>query len=345
MPTLTLRVDPTSNLHHDSATNDPADIEAGSQGGADRLDRWLAARLPEHSRSTIQRWIKEGAVLVNQRQARANLRLSPGDQIQVTLPDAPRESGLVAESIPLQVIYEDQDLIVINKPAGLVVHPAPGHEGGTLVNAILHHVPDLAGIGGEIRPGIVHRLDKDTSGAIVVAKHEAALRHLQAQFKSRKVEKHYIALVEGKLEEDQGRIVAPIGRDPRNRKRMAVLFAENPGSIHAREATTEYVTKARYTVPLQNDLGRGTFSLVQAHPITGRTHQIRVHFAWLGHPLVGDPIYGLKRQRLRTPRLFLHAAKLAFRLPSSGEWKEFHAPLPDELQQVLDRLEEASLSR
>jgi 23S rRNA pseudouridine1911/1915/1917 synthase len=303
----------------------------------------LASQLPEHSRNVIQRWIKEGNVLVNGRPARANYRLAVGDRIQLELPEAPRPTTLEAEAIPLPILYEDVDIVVVNKPAGLVVHPAPGHAGGTLVNAILHHVPDLAGIGGEMRPGIVHRLDKDTSGTMVVAKHEAALRNLQAQFKSRKVEKLYMALVEGKIDEDQGRIVAPIGRDPRDRKRMAVIFAENPLALKTRPATTEYKTLARYAVPLQNETGRGSFTLVQAHPITGRTHQIRVHFTWLGHPLVGDPIYGLKRQRLNAPRLFLHAARLAFRLPSTGEWVEFNAPLPPELQGVLDRLEQAAI--
>lgn len=304
----------------------------------DRLDRWLAAQLPEHSRSVIQRWIKGGDVQVNDSSARANQRLSSGDRVTVRIPEIVRSASVSPEAIPLQFLYEDRDIIVINKPAGLVVHPAPGHSGGTIVNAILHHVPDLAGIGGEMRPGIVHRLDKDTSGTMVVAKHEAALRSLQNQFKSRKVEKNYLALVEGKIEDEKGRIVAPIGRDSRDRKRMAVILSDGQGALKARPATTEFEVLARYVVPLQNDLGRGTFTLVQAHPITGRTHQIRVHFAWLGHPIVGDPIYGLKRQRLPSPRLFLHAARLAFHLPSTGEWMEFSAPLPDDLQSVLDKL-------
>jgi 23S rRNA pseudouridine1911/1915/1917 synthase len=321
---------------------DETAADTNTEAGTERLDRWLARQLPEHSRNVIQRWIKEGSVVVNDQPSRANQRVIPGDRISLELPDALRATELRAEEIPLVVLYEDQDIIVVDKPAGLVVHPAPGHAGGTLVNAILHHVPDLAGIGGEVRPGIVHRLDKDTSGVIVVAKHEAALRHLQAQFKSRKVEKHYIALVEGKIEKEQGRIVAPIGRDPRNRKRQAVIFAENPGALKARPATTEYKVLASYTVPLRNDLGRGTFTLVQAHPITGRTHQIRIHFAWLGHPLVGDPIYGLRRQRLPVPRLFLHAARLAFVLPSTGERVEFSAPLPAELQEVVHNLEQAT---
>ena len=308
----------------------------------DRLDRWLAAQLPEHSRSVIQRWIKEGGVHVNDSSARANQRLNSGDRVTVRIPEIVRSVAASPEAIPLQFLYEDQDIVVINKPAGLVVHPAPGHSGGTIVNAILHHVPDLAGIGGEMRPGIVHRLDKDTSGTMVIAKHEGALRSLQNQFKSRKVEKNYVALVEGKIEDDKGSIVAPIGRDSRDRKRMAVILSEGQGALKARPAITEYQVLARYVVPLQNDQGRGTFTLVQAHPITGRTHQIRVHFAWLGHPIVGDPIYGLKRQRLPSPRLFLHAARLAFHLPGSGEWMAFSAPLPDDLQRVLDKLDQAA---
>jgi 23S rRNA pseudouridine1911/1915/1917 synthase len=317
------------------------ELGSGQPGGSqepERLDRWLALQMPQHSRTVIQRWIKEGKVQVNGQPARANTRVVAGDRIQVEAPDALRETGLAAEAIPLTILYEDQDILVIDKPTGMVVHPAPGHAGGTLVNAVLHHIPDLSGIGGELRPGIVHRLDKDTSGTMVVAKHETALRNLQAQFKSRKVEKYYIALVEGKISVERGRIDAPIGRDPRNRKRMAVLPVENSARLRARTAVTEYETLARFTIPLNNDLGRGTFSLVQAHPITGRTHQIRVHFAWQGHPLVADPIYGPKQQRLSAPRLFLHAARLAFALPSTGHWMEFTAPLPPDLQGVLDRL-------
>lgn len=321
---------------------DETSAEKEFEAGADRLDRWLARQLPEHSRNVIQRWIKEGSVAVNKRPGRANQRVLTGDRIDLQLAGAPQPATVAAEAIPLPILYEDQDIIVIDKPAGLVVHPAPGHSGGTVVNAILHHVPDLAGIGGEVRPGIVHRLDKDTSGAMVVAKNEAALRNLQTQFKSRKVEKQYSALVEGKIEEDQGQIVAPIGRDPRDRKRQAVILSEGSGALKSRPATTNFRVLARYTVPLRNDLGRGAFSLVQAHPVTGRTHQIRVHFAWLGHPLVGDPIYGLRRQRLSSPRLFLHAAHLAFHLPSTEEWVEFNAPLPPDLQEVLSHLEQMS---
>jgi 23S rRNA pseudouridine1911/1915/1917 synthase len=304
-----------------------------------RLDRWLALQLPEHSRTLIQRWIKEGNVLVNAKPGRANQRLLPGDLVQLTLPEEPRTTNLAAEAIPIEILYEDNDIVVVNKPAGLVVHPSPGHGTGTLVNAILHHVPELAGISGEVRPGIVHRLDKDTSGVMVVAKHDAALRNLQSQFKSRKVDKRYLALLEGKIEEKRGQIVAPIGRDLRDRKKMAVLMPSTSTTSRSRPAITEFEVLARYTVAVRSDIGRGTFTLVQAHPITGRTHQIRVHFLWLGHPLVGDPIYGLRHQRLHSPRLFLHARQLSFALPSNGAWVQFTAELPPDLQEVLDRLE------
>lgn len=313
-----------------------------SAASTDRLDRWLADNLPDHSRSAIQRWIKEGRVLINGQPARANQRLSVGDQVSLDIPQSPVPTALQAQDIPIDILYEDADVIVVNKPTGLVVHPAPGHAEGTLVNAILHHVPDLEGIGGEIRPGIVHRLDKDTSGVMVVAKHDHALRNLQEQFKDRKVEKNYIALVEGKISEDHGRIIGPVGRDQRDRKRMAVILGEKNSNRTARPAVTEFKVLARYSIPLNNDLGKGTFTLVQAHPITGRTHQIRVHFAWQGHPLVGDPIYGLKRQRLSLPRLFLHAVKLTFRLPSTGEMMEFSAPLPLELTAVIEEIEKSA---
>lgn len=303
-----------------------------------RLDRWLAGHLPDHSRSTLQRWIKDGAVTVDGINARASLRLSSGAEVMVAPPDAPVASALRAQAIALDILYEDADILVVNKPAGMVVHPAPGHAEDTLVNAVLHYSPDLAGIGGERRPGIVHRLDKDTSGVMVVAKHERALRHLQAQFKARQVHKEYLALVEGRLSPVEGRIVAPIGRHPADRKRQAVISPSATPTARSRDAVTGYRVEAVFATPLRNDQGIGHFSLVRAHPITGRTHQIRVHLAWRGHPIVGDPIYGLRHQRLAVPRLFLHAARLRLHLPSSGEVREFSAPLPPELQGVLDRL-------
>lgn len=313
-------------------------LHVAEDGQGQRLDRWLAAQFPEHSRSTLQRWIKDGAVAVDGLPARAGRRLMAGEAIAITLPDAPVAADLRAEAIPLEILYEDADILVINKPAGMVVHPAPGHSGGTLVNAVLHHCPDLAGIGGERRPGIVHRLDKDTSGVMAVAKHERALRHLQAQFKARQVQKEYLALVEGRLAPQEGRIAAPLGRHPVDRKRQAVIAAGSAGGTRSREAVTDYHVEAVFTAPVHNDQGIGHFSLVRAHPITGRTHQIRVHLAWRGHPIVGDPLYGLRHQRLAAPRLFLHAARLRLRLPGSGELREFQAPLAPDLQTVLDRL-------
>jgi 23S rRNA pseudouridine1911/1915/1917 synthase len=235
-------------------------------------------------------------------------------------PPAPTE--LLAEDIPLAIVYEDADVVVIDKPAGLVVHPAAGHDSGTLVNALLGHLPDLEGIGGEARPGIVHRLDKDTSGLIVVAKNDRALQFLQGQFKSRTIKKMYLALVEGIVEPREGIIDAPIGRSQSDRKKMAVTRA-------GRSARTRYRVKQIYRQP---DL-----SLVEAYPETGRTHQIRVHFAWLKHPLLGDELYGRHRPIVPSERHFLHAASLALTLPN-GETRAFASPLPDDLQRVLDQL-------
>jgi 23S rRNA pseudouridine1911/1915/1917 synthase len=311
-------------------------------GSGERIDRWLAAHLTEHSRSAIQRWLSQERVRVNGLPVRASYRVAAGQEVTVELPPAPAAPDLTPEDIPLDILFENADLIVINKPAGVVVHPAPGHAAGTLVHAILYHSPDLPGVGGELRPGIVHRLDKDTSGVMVVAKHDAALRDLQAQFKQRQVVKRYMALVEGVLDPPSGRIDAPLGRHPTDRKRQAVLADGAAGNLRSRPALTEYRVLAQYAVPLHNDQGRGAFSLVEAHPVTGRTHQIRVHFAWIGHPLVGDPIYGLRRQRLVVPRLFLHAASLTFRLPGSDRQVTFRAPLPPELQAVVNDLERAS---
>lgn len=303
-----------------------------------RLDRWLAAELSAHSRNEIQGWIKEGSVLVDNRTVRANHRLSCGETVTYPAAQLPRPTALVPQAIALTILYEDEDLLVIDKPAGMVVHPAPGHSEGTVVNAILHHVPDLAGIGGEKRPGIVHRLDKDTSGVLVVAKHGRALQELQEQFKSRTVDKRYITLVEGQVADETGTIDAALGRHPVDRKRQSVLLAPN-ASRRARHAVTEYRVLSRYHAPVANDQGFGAFSLVEAHPITGRTHQIRVHFAWLGHPIVGDPIYGLKRQRLRVDRLCLHAASIRFTLPKTGRPQTFSAPIPPDFQSIIDRLQ------
>jgi 23S rRNA pseudouridine1911/1915/1917 synthase len=221
----------------------------------------------------------------------------------------------------------DANIVVVDKPAGMVVHPAHGHRSGTLVNALLAHCPDLAGIGGELRPGIVHRLDKDTSGVVIVAKNDAAHRDLQAQFQKRLVHKTYLALVEGVPQATYGIIDAPIGRDPQHRQRMAVITGS---SRRAREARTEYQVVERFP----------HYTLVEATPITGRTHQIRIHLAFIGHPVVGDRVYGFRKQRLPVPRQFLHAASIAFTLPGSGRRVQFTSPLPDDLDTALKALRE-----
>ena len=289
---------------------------------ASRLDRFLGQHLPDHSRAEIQRWIREGHVRVNRRPAKAGQSLKVGDRIEVEPPPV-QASELKPEPIPLHIVYEDEDIIAVDKPAGMVVHPAAGHASGTLVNAILHHCPDLEGVGGVQRPGIVHRLDKDTSGLILVAKNPRAHRHLQAQFKARSVEKTYLALAQGRLEPRRGRIEAAIGRHPRHRKRMAVL-PEGQG----RPARTDYEVIAYY---------RGA-TLVAAHPLTGRTHQIRVHFASIGHPLIGDVVYGPRRDPYQLGRHFLHAHRLRFRRPRDDAWLVLESPLPADLQAFLDRL-------
>lgn len=305
----------------------------------ERLDRWLTAQLSERSRAEIQRWIDDGRVLVDGKTGKSGRKLESGQIVTVDTP-APVETTLAAEAIPLVIVYEDADLLVIDKPAGMVVHPAPGHDTGTLVNAVLRHVPDLEGVGGEKRPGLVHRIDKDTSGLIVVAKNDRAHRILQRQFAARAVHKVYLALLEGQITPEKGRISAPIGRHPVERKRMAVLPADpHTGESKGRAAITDYRTLGLYATRL-NSGEMGNFSLVEAVIHTGRTHQIRVHFAWMKHPVVGDTLYGYRRQRLPIERQFLHAHQLRFRLPSNKETVEFTSPLPEELQAVLAGMQE-----
>ncbi len=291
-------------------------VETGESG---RIDRFVVARLPDLSRTLVQRLIDDGFITFNGSTCKASDKVGAGDVIVVQVPP-PATTELQAEDIPLTIVYEDGDLIVIDKPAGLVVHPAAGHDSGTLVNALLGHVPDLAGIGGELRPGIVHRLDKDTSGLMVAAKNDRALHHLQQQFKSRRVKKMYLALVEGIVEPREGIIDAPIGRSKTNRKKMAVL-------PEGRAAITRYRVQATYHDP--------ELSLVEAYPETGRTHQIRVHLAWLKHPLVGDETYGRRAPPIvPVERHFLHAAALTLTL-LNGETRTFTSPLPPDLQSVL----------
>lgn len=291
----------------------------------ERLDRALAEALPDLSRTQVQKLIKEGDVQLNGQPVKGSTRLEQTTTLAVTLPEIV-EVELKPEAIPLDIRYEDDDILVVNKAAGMVVHPAVGHESGTLVHAILAHCPDLPGVGGEKRPGIVHRLDKDTSGLMLVAKNDHALRFLQKQFKERTVEKTYLALVEGDVQPPAALIDAPIGRDPRQRKKMAVIRSQ---SFTSRAAQTSYELRTSY----------GDFSLLECHPHTGRTHQIRVHLAFIGHPLVGDGVYGHRKQKMKLARHFLHAAAITFLRPSDHEPLSFEAELPAELQEVLEQLE------
>jgi 23S rRNA pseudouridine1911/1915/1917 synthase len=293
-------------------------VKAGEGG---RLDRFVATRLAELSRTAVQRLIDDGFIMLNGSTCKASDKVGPGDVIVVRVPP-PVPTELIAEDIPLNIVYEDDDVVVIDKPAGLVVHPAAGHDRGTLVNALLGRIPDLEGIGGEVRPGIVHRLDKDTSGLIIAAKNDRALQYLQEQFKARTIKKMYLALVEGIVEPREGIIDAPIGRSKTDRKQMAV-------TREGRSARTRYRVMQTYRQP---DL-----SLVEAYPETGRTHQIRVHFAWLRHPLVGDETYGRHKAIVPVERHFLHAASLTLTLPN-GEMRTFTSKLPDDLQLVIDQL-------
>jgi 23S rRNA pseudouridine1911/1915/1917 synthase len=294
-----------------------------ADGAGERLDRFLALRLPDVSRSRVRALIDAGEVAVNGRPGRAATKVGAGDALEVRLPPAVAVD-LAPEPIPLRVVYEDADLLVVDKPAGLVVHPAPGHPSGTLVNALLAHTVDLAGIGGELRPGIVHRLDKDTSGLIVVAKHDRAHRLLAQQLRDRQMDKRYLALVDGAPPSESGTVDAPIGRDPQRTRPMAIV----PLGAGGRTATTRFSVQRR--------LRRHT--LLECRPVTGRTHQIRVHLAAIGCPITGDRVYGRKEPSLPIGRQFLHAARLTFRLPSGGE-ATFEAPLPEELQVVLAGLE------
>jgi 23S rRNA pseudouridine1911/1915/1917 synthase len=280
----------------------------------DRLDKYLGGNVPHLSRTHAQRLIAAGLVTVNGRTARASLNLNPGDRVDFTIPPE-TPSPLAPEDIPLKVIFEDSDLMVIDKPAGLAVHPAPGHPGHTLVNAVLNH---LTAFGEEdsMRPGIVHRLDKDTSGLILVAKNRVAQANLSEQFKSRAVTKYYLVLVKGHLKPESGIIEADIGRDRKRRQRMAVV-------ARGREARTEYRVIKYF----------GGYSLLEIKPETGRTHQIRVHLAAIGFPVVGDATYGVLSPYLT--RQFLHASRIRFKLPSTGEWVEFQSPLPEDLEKAL----------
>ena len=299
--------------------SDEHELRADKSG--ERLDVFVARSIPELTRSRASKLIDEGLVSVDGTQAsKVSKKLSAGQRVAVTIPP-PKPTKIEPEAMLLTIVYEDGDLLVVDKPAGMAVHPSPGHSSHTLVNGILAHCDDLSGIGGVKRPGIVHRLDKDTSGLIIVAKNDAAHVSLARQLKERKVEKMYVALVEGRVTPAEGRIEAPIARDVKHRRRMAVV--EN-----GRDARTSY--------RVLREIGRRT--LLEVRPQTGRTHQIRVHLASIGHPITGDALYG-RRGDAPVARQFLHARRLVFLHPRTGERLELEAPLAEDLQQALEALE------
>ena len=286
-------------------------------GEESRLDQFLAAQQLGLTRSRLQRLIADGEVTVNGSRVRSSHKVRRGDLVSVRVPP-PRPASVVAQDVPVAVVYQDEELVVIDKPAGLAVHPGPGHPDRTLVNGLLAMCPDIKGIGGELRPGIVHRLDKDTSGLMVAAKTDRAHQDLSAQIQDREVTKGYLALVEGEPS-PEGEVDAPVGRHPRHRTRMAVV-------VGGRESRTSYRVKQCY----------GEYSLLQLYLHTGRTHQIRVHMAYLGHPLVGDALYGKSSPLLQ--RHFLHANHLAFRHPVTGEPLDLRSPLPPDLTFALESI-------
>lgn len=290
---------------------------------AERLDKFLVGCMSDFSRARLQGLIADGFVRVDGVSAKkSGQMIEAGTEVEVRIPP-PEPTGLIAEEIPLDIIFENDDLLVVNKPAGMVVHPAAGHSSGTLVNAVLGYDPEFGEISGEERPGVVHRLDKETSGLIVMAKNDAAHRWLQDQFRLRKVEKVYLALVDGAPPTPTGRVEAAIGRDPSHRKKMAIL---PPGK--GREAVSEYKTLESFK----------SHTLLEFHPLTGRTHQIRLHCAFLECPIVGDKVYGRKSQSIQLDRHFLHAARLKITLPGEKKPRQFEAPLPEDLEAVLVEL-------
>ncbi|HZG88238.1 RluA family pseudouridine synthase [Paenibacillus sp.] len=297
-------------------------LEIGEDEAGERIDKMLAEALEDVSRSQLQDWVRDGHVTVNGAAVKPNYKLSVGDEVVVRPPE-PELTELVPEPIPLDVKYEDSDVIVVNKPRGMVVHPAVGHRSGTLVNALMYHCKDLSGINGEIRPGIVHRIDKDTSGLLMAAKNDVAHNSLAAQLKEHSVTRRYVAVVHGVLQHDQGTIDAPIGRDPQDRKLFTVT---DRGGKHA---VTHFVVLERFA----------EHTVVELMLETGRTHQIRVHMKFIGHPLVGDPVYGRSRTRtMNVPGQALHAAVLGFTHPRTGERLTFEAPIPDEMQEFIEHL-------
>lgn len=324
-----------TNDEHEAPDAETLAFTVDAEGAGARLDAFLAARVAHASRSRLKELIDAGEVLVSGQVAKPSHRLSAGETVELE-PPAPPVSGFAPEDIPLDIVHEDESVVVINKPAGLVMHPAAGVPAGTLANALAFHFQHLPERGGAERPGIVHRLDRDTSGLVVVAKTEAAHESLAAQFLAREVVKYYVALVHGATKEERGRIEEPIGRDPRNRTRMAVVRGGRGG----RAALSIWRVRQAFQ----------RFTLVDVEIKTGRTHQIRVHLAWLKHPVVGDHAYNSGRDKqianpqVRTAvaaldRQFLHAERLGFRHPRTNEFLKFRAPLPPDLTALLELLE------
>lgn len=303
--------------------NDEIKLLEVSEGEEGRLDKYLSDKLEDMTRSYLKKLISDDkAVLVNGNPAKPNYKLKPGDIIKLAVPE-PIELEIKAENIPLNIVYEDNDMLVVNKPQGMVVHPAAGNYTGTLVNALLYHCGDsLSGINGEKRPGIVHRIDKDTSGLLLVAKNDNAHQKLSSQIKEHSLTRVYKALVHGNIKQDSGRIDAPIGRHPSDRKKMTVT------DRNSREAVTNFRVLERY----------GRYTFVECILETGRTHQIRVHMSKNGHPIVGDKTYGVKKEEFNLAGQLLHAYKVGFIHPVSGEYMEFVSELPDYYMNVLDRL-------
>lgn len=289
----------------------------------ERIDRYLSEEMEDRSRSYIQKLIKDQYVIVNQKPVKANYRLSLGDMVEITLPEA-KEPDIIPENIPLDILYEDQDIIIVNKPKQMVVHPAPGHYSGTLVNALMYHCgQELSGINGTMRPGIVHRIDMDTTGSLIVCKNDMAHQSLSEQLKVHSIKRVYVAIVHGNIKEDNGTVNAPIGRHPTERKKMSIH------TKNGKNAITHYKVLERF----------GEYTYIQCELETGRTHQIRVHMASIGHPLVGDQVYGPRKCPF--PKLqgqTLHAKTLGIIHPRTGEYLEINAPLPDYFIELLDRL-------
>ena len=296
-------------------------LQPNKEDAGKRIDAWLAANLEDMTRSAVQRLLEEGRVVCDGKQLPKNYKLNGSETLEVSLPD-PEPVDVVPQDIPLDVVFEDGDVIVVNKPKGLVVHPAPGHPDGTLVNALLHYCGDsLSGIGGELRPGIVHRIDRDTSGLIIAAKNDFAHQRLAAQLQDHTLARIYQCIVIGNLREDSGTVDAPIGRHPVDRKKMAVV-------ANGRNAVTHWTVLARYP----------GFTHVECRLETGRTHQIRVHMAHIGHPILGDTVYGSKKPVPGLQGQCLHAVGLRFLHPRTEELVELHCGLPEEFQAQLQKL-------